>query len=169
MNVQLRWTDADVASAHWAYLRHNPLPFIRYFRYSIVAVVVSGTILIQYPESWKVVGWLIFLDAGTIAYQLFLSRRSTNLRFKNSRLWQDTVSVIIEGNSIRMTGPSFDKTVEWSEFSEIFESKSIFIFGTGRKKILFLPKSGMSESQIEELRTLISTYAKGKVHLARPK
>jgi len=168
MNVQLRWSDADVASAHWSYLRHNPWPFIRYFRYSIVAVTVSGIILFQYPESWYVVGWLILFDAGTVAYQLLLSRRSTNQRFKKSRLWQDAVSVTIDEKSIRLTRVGFDKAIEWSEFSDIYESKGIFMFGRTGKKILFLPKSGMNESQIVELRLLISTYAKGKVRLARP-
>jgi hypothetical protein len=169
MNAQLRWTDADAASAHWAYLQRNVWRFVRHFRYSIVAVAVSAIVLIQYPESWQVVGSIVLFDVGAIAYQLFLFQRNTIHRFKNSRLWKDTVSVTIDGKSIRLTGQAFDNAREWSEFSNIFESKRVFMFGTSGKKVLFLPKSGMNESQITELRTLISTYAKGKVRLARPK
>jgi hypothetical protein len=169
MNVQLRWTDSDAASAHWVYLQRNSWRFIRYFRYSIVAVAVSAVVLFQYPNSWQVVGWLVFFDLGAIAYQLFLFQRNTIRRFKNSRLWQGTVSVTIDEKSIQSTGQAFDNVREWSEFSDIFESKRIFMFGTTGKKVLFLPKSGMNESQIAELRTLISTYANGKVRLARTK
>jgi hypothetical protein len=166
MMAQLKWTDDDVASAHWAYLKRNPWRFIRYFRYPIVAVAVSIIVLVQYPESWQIVGWLVFFDAGTIAYQLFLSRRNTNRRFKNSRLWQDLVTVTIDDRSIRLSGRGFDAERHWTDYSDFFESKRIFMFGRAGSKILFLPKSGMNESQIVELRTLISTYSKGKVMLA---
>ena len=168
MMVQLRWTDADVAAAQWAYLKHNPWRFIRYLRYPIVAVVVSGIVLVQYPESWQVVGWLVLFDVGTIAYQFFISRRITIRRFKKSRLWQDIVSVTIDGQSLRLSGRGFEVTREWSEYSDVFESGRVFMFGRGGNKILFLPKSGMNESEIVELRTLVSTYAKGKVKLVSP-
>jgi hypothetical protein len=166
MMAQLKWTDADVGSAHWAYLKHNPWRFIRYFRYPIVAVAVSFIVLIQHPDSWQIVGWLIFFDAGAIAYQLFLSKRNTNRRFKNSRLWQGLVTVTIDGRSIRLSGQGFDVERHWADYSEFFESKRVFMFGRAGSKILFLPKSGMNEPQIVELRTLISTYAKGNVALA---
>ncbi len=42
------------------------------------------------------------------------------------------------------------------------------MFRASNNKILFLPKSGMNEPQIVELRIFISTYATGKVKLARP-
>jgi hypothetical protein len=76
------------------------------------------------------------------------------------------VSVTIDGKSVRLSGRGFDVAREWAEFSDIFESKRVFMFGRAGDKILFLPKSGMNESQIVELRTLISAYAKGNVKLA---
>jgi hypothetical protein len=168
MNIQFQWTDADPASAHWVYLQRNLWRFVRYFRTSIVAVIVSAIVLFQYPESWQVVGWLIFFDLGTIAYQLFLFRRNTILSFKSSRLWKGIVSITIDGKSIRSAGESFDSVREWTEFSDVVESKRFFMFGTASKKFLYLPKSGMNESQTAELRTLIATYAKGNVKIARP-
>ena len=130
---------------------HNPWRFIRYFRYPIVAVVVSGIIFFQYPESWQVAGLLILFNAGTIAYQIFLSRRNINRRFRNSRLWQDSVAVTIDGKSIGFSGQAFDVASEWSEFSDIFESKRVFMLSKAGNKILFIPKSGMSVSQLVEL------------------
>jgi YcxB-like protein len=132
-----------------------------------VAVVVSAIVLVQYPESWQIVGWLVVFDSATIAYQLILFQRNTVRRFKHSRLWQDTASVFIDGKAIRMTGQTFDKAREWSDFSDIFEFKRVFMFVTAGRRVLFLPKSGMDESQIVELRTLISTYANGKIRLDR--
>jgi hypothetical protein len=167
MTVPLRWTDADVASAHWAFLKNNPWRLVRYFRYPIVAVIVSGIILIKYPESPQVVGWLALFDAGTIAYELFLFRQVANRRFKDSRWWRDMVSATVDAKAVLLFGRNFDFAREWPEFSEIYETRRVFAFGMVGQKILFLPKSGMDESQTVELRILISTYAKGKVRLAR--
>jgi hypothetical protein len=165
MIVQLRWADADIASAYWAYLKRNPGRLARYFRYPIVAIVVSGVVLVQYPGSWQLVGWLVLFDVGTIAYQLLISQRNANRRFKNSRLLKDSVSVTIDGRSIRFSGPELEREKQWSEFSDIFESKRLFMFIAVSNKILFIPKSGLSDPQIAELRVLIATYAMGTVRV----
>lgn len=165
MTVQLKWTDADVTSARWAYLQRNPWRFIWYFRYPIVAIIISFIVIIQYPESWEVVVWLVLFDAATIAYQLLLSKRNADRRFKHSRLWQDLVSVTIDDRAIQFSagGPAVDRN--WADFSDIVEYKRIFMFEKTDSRILFLPKSGMNESQVAEIRTLITTYAKGRVKL----
>lgn len=165
MILQLSWTDDDITSAYWAYVRRNPWLFIRYFRYPIVAIAVSCVIIIQYPQSWQIVGGLLLFDAGIIAYELLLSRRNERKRFKNWRFWKDAVSATIDGQSLLIKGQTAEQKIAWSQFSDIFESKRLFLLTTVRKRILFLPKSGMSDSEIFELKTLIATYAKGRVKL----
>lgn len=165
MILQLSWSDADITSAYWAYLRRNPWRFIRYFRYPIVAIAVSAMIILQYPQSWQIVGGLILFDAGTIAYEILLSHRNVRKRFKNWRFWQDAASATIDGHSLRLKGQTSEQEIAWAQFSDIFESKRLFLLTTARKRILFLPKSGMNEPEIIELRMLIATYARGKVKL----
>jgi hypothetical protein len=165
MTLQLSWTDADITSAYWAYMRRNPWLFVRYFRYPIVAIAVSAVIIVQYPQSWQVVGGLLLFDAGTIAYEMLLSHRNVRKRFKNWRFWQDFASATIDGHSLRLKGQTAEQEIAWSRFSDIFESKRLFLLTVARKGILFLPKSGMNDSEIFELRTLIVTYAKGRVKL----
>ena len=168
MTIQLRWTESDIASAHWAYLRQSPWRLARQFRRPIVAVAVSSIILFQYPGSWQIVGWLILLDVGTIAFDMFFYRRNWNQYFKKTPLWNDIVSVTIDGQSIRLEGQSFKVNKDWGEFSNVYESARLFVFRRADNKLLFLPKSGMSESQIGELRAIISASAKAKVKLASP-
>jgi hypothetical protein len=169
MTIQFRWTDSDIASAHWAYLMQRPWRLARQFRRPIVAVAVSIGILFQYPASWQTVGWLILLDVGTIAFDLFFYRRNWNQYFKKTPLWNDTLSATVDGQSIRLEGQSFKLNKNWEEFSNICESARLFVFGRADNKLLFLPKSGMSESQIAELRAIISASAKGTVKLASPR
>jgi hypothetical protein len=165
MILQLSWSDGEITSAYWAYVRRNPWLLIRYFRYPIVAIAVSAVIIVQYPQSWQVVGGLLLFDAGTIAYEMLLSHRNMRKRFKNWRSWQDFASATIDGHSLRLKGQTSEQEIAWSRFSDIFESKRLFLLTAGRKRILFLPKSGMSDSEIFELRTLIATCARGKVKL----
>ena len=166
MTIQIRWTEADIASAHWAYLRQSPWRLARQFRRPIVAVIVSVIILFQYPESWQTVGWLILFDAGTIAFDMFFYRRNWDRYFKKTPVWNDVVSATIDGQSIRLQGQSFEVIRAWREFSNIYESNRLFVFGRADKKLSFLPKTGMSELQIAELRAIISAHANGKVRLA---
>jgi hypothetical protein len=168
MTIQLRWTESDIASAHWAYLRYSPWRLARQFRRPIVAVAVSIIILFQYPESWRIVGWLILLDVGAIAFDMFFYRRTWNQYFKKTPLWNDIVSATVDGQSIRLEAQSFKIAKDWGEFANIYESTRLFVFGRSDNKLLFLPKSGISESQIVELRTIISASAKGTVNLGSP-
>jgi hypothetical protein len=166
MTIKLRWTESDIASAHWAYLRHSPWRLARQFRRPIVAIAVSTVILFQYPESWQIIGWLILFNAGTITFDMFFYRRNWNRYFKKTPLWNDIVSATFDGQSVRLVGQSFKVNKDWGEFPNIYESTRLFIFGRGDNKLLFLPKSGMSEAQIGELRAIISASAKGEVNLA---
>jgi hypothetical protein len=97
---------------------------------------------------------------------MFFYRRNWNRYFKKTPLWNDIVSATVDGQSIRLVGQSFKVNKDWGEFPNIYESTRLFIFGRGDNKLLFLPKSGMSESQIGELRAIISASAKGEVNLA---
>ena len=166
MTIQLLWTEADIASAHWAYLRHSPSRLARQFRYPIVAVAVSAIILFQYPESWQIVGWIILFDAGTIAFDLFFYRRNWRQYFKKTPLWNDVLSAIVDEQSIRLQGQSIKVSRDWGEFSNIYESSRLFVLGRPENKFSFLPKTGMSDSQIAELRAIISANAKCTVKLA---
>jgi hypothetical protein len=166
MTIRFRWTDSDIASAHWAYLMQRPWRLARQFRRPIVAVAVSIVILFQYPASWQTVGWLILLDVGTIAFDLFFYRRNWNQYFKKTPLWNDALSATVDGQSIRLEGQTFKVDKDWGEFTNVYESARLFVFGRADNKLLFLPKSGISESQIRELRAIISTSAKGKVKLS---
>jgi hypothetical protein len=168
MTIQLHWTESDIASAHWAYLRHSPWRLARQFRRPIVAIAVSTMILFQYPESWQIIGWLILFNTGTIAFDMFFYRRNWNRYFKKTPLWNDLVSATVDGQSIRLEGQTFEVNKDWAEFTNVYESARLFVFGRADNKLLFLPKSGMSESQIRELRAIISTSAKGKVKLESP-
>jgi hypothetical protein len=165
MTIQLRWTEADIASAHWAYLSDKPWRLARQFRRPIVAMIVSAIVLIQYPESWQLIGWIILLNAGAIAFDMFFYRRNWNQYFKKTPLWNDVLSVIADGQMIRFQGTSVDVARNWREFSNIHESSRLFVFARTDNKFSFLPKTGMSESQIAELRTIISANAKCKVKL----
>jgi hypothetical protein len=166
MTIQLRWTEADIASAHWAYLTQSPWRLARQFRRPIMAIAVSVIILFQFPDSWQIVGWLIVFNAGTITFDLFFYRRNWNRYFKKTAVWNDVVSATLDGQSIKLQGQSFEVTRGWREFSNIYESNRLFVFWRADNKLSFLPKTGMSELQIAELRSMISANANGTVKLA---
>jgi len=166
MDIPLRWESADATSAFWAYLRHKPGPLIRYFRSSIVAVVVSGIVVVQYPESWQTVGGLVLFDAALVAYQILVSKRNANQRFKNSQTMQNVSLIAIDGNSIRLSGQNVRREMQWEEFPAILESRRVFLFVGRRNRVLYIPKSGLAELQVIEVRSLISANARGKVQLA---
>lgn len=166
MDILLRWDKADATSAFWTYLRHNPWRFARYFRYPIVAIIVSCIVIAEYPESWQVAGGLALFDIATITYQIFIFQHNANQRFRNSRLMQDTISIAIDGKSIRLLGQTVEREKQWDEFSAVLESNRLFLFVDRGNKVLYVPKSGLAGAQLPELRTLISTHAKGKVRLA---
>ncbi len=154
--TQFHCTEAEYLSAHWAYLRHHPWKTFLHLRYPIVVVVASALVLFQYPNKWQRVGPLALLGSGILAFALLVHRRNWRQKFKDSPFGQDIVSASFNDQSVGFRLKGRDVVKGWEEILDIYESRLVFVFGWGKNGMVLLPKSGMSQSQIDELRTLFS-------------
>ncbi len=95
-----------------------------------------------------------------------MTRWRWHRQFKRTPLWHDTVAASIDQQGISLRGQSFEARHSWGEFCEIYEAPAVFVLGKASNSIVFLPKRDMSASQVHELRSAVTSYARVKAHLA---
>jgi hypothetical protein len=165
MNIHFHMNEADYVSANWAYFRHHWLRFLYGYRLPIGISGAAIAVMLVHPERSQDAAWILSIGIGLIAYILIAHRWTSHRQFQRSPFRQRLVSATINGDSVRLSVENHEVVKTWSELTDIYESHRLFLFGTAKGKILFLPKASMSEPQIKELRSLISAKAMGKVKL----
>jgi len=158
--IQFRCTEAEYMAAHWAYFQHHPWRVFVQFRFPVVVVFVSAIVFFEYPNQWKRLGLVTLPATALLVFALFIYRRNWHRRFTKSPFGQDIVSATFNEQSVgfRLSGREVLKL--WEEVRDTYESRRVFIFEWAKSGFVFLPKSGMTQSQIDELRSLISAHKK---------
>ena len=166
MDFQFHFKEADYASANWAYIKRHWWRFVYAYRLPIGLTGASIAVILQYPNTWREIVWILAIGVGLIIYILITYRWYW---YRQSQgFGQRLISATVDGESIRLRGARNEIVRQWREVTDIYESNRVFVFGSANSKILFLPKVAMSQPQINELHALISANAKGRVRLALP-
>jgi len=163
MEVSFQLNETDYVSANLAYFRRRWWPLLYGYRLPIGIAVIAFAVILQHPESGRDVVGLFAVGIGLIAYILITYRWTWRRRYE--AFGQRTVSATIDRDSIRFHGGRQEVVRGWTEFADIHETNRIFLFEMRNRRVFFLPKSAMNQTQINELRNLISANAKGKVKL----
>jgi hypothetical protein len=121
---------------------------------------------VQHPDKWFNFLLLLSMLAVLVAISLLIQRWRWHRQFAKTPMFHDSVTANIDNQSLRLKGQTFESSQYWGQFSDVYESSRVFVFGTADNRFVFLPKSGMNPSQIAEMRTLINANAKGKVKLS---
>jgi hypothetical protein len=166
VDFQFHWAEPDYVSANWAYIKRHWWSYVYSYRVPIGIAAASVAVILQYPESSSSIVWILAVGIGLIAYILLTYRWTW--RRQSQQFGQGLISATVDGESIRLSGARYRIVKQWREISDIYESNRVFVFGSGKTKLLFLPKAAMSAAQVNELRDLISANATGKVKLAFP-
>ena len=167
MTTQFRWTQADYMSARWTFLRHHPLKLALLFWYPLAVLIIVVVGSHPHPGNGDVYLLFLFLALCLSGVVIFMQRWTWRRHYKKTPLWHDEVSATIDAEAIRLQGQTFQAVHFWGEMSEVYESSRESL--SSRRTLggsSSLPKSGMSVAQREELRGLISAYARCKVNLA---
>jgi YcxB-like protein len=167
MTIVFRIHQADFVSAHWAYILRHRFHFIYAYSLPLFMVAVAMIVVLEYPESWPKVGQLIVIGTGMIAWVLFVYWRNWIRRFGNGRFGHQIVTAEVNADGVRTRIQTRQATYTWEAFSDIYESRRVFVFLRRDATFVFFPKSEMNSGQQEELRGLITSNAKGKVKLQR--
>lgn len=165
MTVQFRWAEADYASAGWAWYKHHPWKLALGFWYSILILVVVGIAAFENPQSWRIE---LSVSVGIVGFAVLVQRYRWHRYFAKTPLFHDDVSAAIDGQSIKLSGKTFQAIHQWGGFSDVYETGRVFVLEKTTSAFVFLPKAGMGQSQIHELRSVISANAKCKVKFASP-
>jgi hypothetical protein len=166
MDMQFHAKEADFVSANWAYLKRHWWPFVFNYRLPIGMFVVAIAVLFLHPESSQGSRWILAIGIGLGAYVVVAHRWSWHRQFQRSARARQLISATVNGDFIRLSAENYKVVTSWSDLTDIYESDRVFMFATSKGTVMFLPKASLSKAQIEELRSLISVNARGKVRLA---
>lgn len=165
MTIEFRYVEADYVSAHLGYIRRHPWRFFLLLRVPIIMILSTAIVLVEYPDSWKNVGRVLLIGLGLIAFVLLVYYWKWHRLFKRTPFWHQLVGANIDTESVRIRVQGREATTKWDAFSDIYESGRVFVFVTSNSKFILLPKSGLSQNQIEELRNLLASNANTKVRM----
>jgi hypothetical protein len=163
MEFQFKLSEDDYVSAHLSYLKRYPWRFLWWFRYPVAVAGAAILLALQRPDSRHIAAWLFLIAAGTSAYIVLAFRWDRRQEFRRTLLGQRLISATINGESVSWRGEKSEITANWKDIMHVYESHRGFMFRTAKRKNFFLPKAAMSRLQVEELRSFVSSNAKGKV------
>jgi hypothetical protein len=164
MEVQFHLKEADQVAAGWSYIKHRWLRYLYRHRHPVAIAGAALAIVVLHPESRRDAVWVFVLGLALIALVLLRYRWAWHRQFQ--RFGERTMSATVNEEAIRLRGAKHEVVRRWEQFAYISESDRVFLFVTFEGRILFLPKTALSQAQIAELRSLISANAKAKVKLA---
>ncbi|GEM_PF-2785065 len=166
MTLEIQYRESDYVSAQIAWLLKHPLALIRGFWYPVTILVVVIIALFNHPEHLRngLIGALIAV--GIIAFSLLVTRWRWHRLFARTPWMHDRVSVTIDGQGIKLKGQSFEATDYWGGISDICETGSVFMFVKPNNGLIFVPKRDMTSLQLNEIRDMIVSNARGKVKMA---
>jgi hypothetical protein len=156
--IQFRCTEAEYMSAHWTYFQHHPWQVFIQFRFPVVVVFVSAIAFFEYPNQWQRLGLVTLLAAAMLVFALLIYRRNWHQRFTKSAFGWDIVSATFNQQSVGFRLDGREVLKPWREIRDIYESRRVFVFEWAKSGLVFLPKSGMTQSHLDELRSLISAH-----------
>jgi len=164
MTLQFRWSEADYVSARWALLKSHPARLALAFWYPAAMLIAIGIGAVENPSAWRFQLVLVLISVGFTALLMLLRRWIWRQEYKKTPFWREEVWAVIDGQSIKLQGETFGVTYNWGELSRVYDSVRVFVFEEG-KTFVFLPKEAMNQSQLDELRSLITSSVKCKVDL----
>lgn len=166
MTTDLQYTAPDYVSAQTAWLIQHPFTLIRGFWYPFVIFVAMVILVAYHPERWRNAAIGGLFAVGLTAFSLLITRWRWHRQFNKTPWMQNRVSVTVDGQGIKLKGQSFEAVDYWGTISAIRETDKVFMFLSPNNAFIFFPKQGMPAFQVSEIRSVISSNAKGKVKLA---
>jgi hypothetical protein len=79
---------------------------------------------------------------------------------------QSPVLASVDEHGIKLKAQGFEVADGWEAISKVHETASLFVFFKPGNGFIFIPKREMNDSQFGELRSVITSYARGKIKLA---
>jgi hypothetical protein len=168
MTIVFRYHEADFVSAHWVYLLRHRFRFIYAFRLPLCMVAIGAIVIIEYPGSWQSLARLIVIGTGMLAFVLYGYWRNWIRRFSVEGFSHQIVTAEVDPAGLKTRVQTREAFYPWTAFSDIAESRRVFVFSRPDATFILLPKSEMALAQLEELRNLIASNAKGRVKLKPP-
>jgi hypothetical protein len=163
MDVQFHLKEADFVSAHWVHVKRHWWRFLSRHRWAAEIALAALAVVVLHPETRRVSAWILLGGVALVAAIVIRYRWSWHRQFQ--KRGERAISASVSEESITVRGGTQDVVRRWSEVAYVDESDRIFLFGAAKGRVLFLPKSALSQAQIVELRLLISSNAKGKAKL----
>ncbi|WP_127849226.1 YcxB family protein [Lacticaseibacillus hulanensis] len=131
-----------------------------------LGLVIGGVILIAYScllgvtgsYVWGTLAPIIFLGVFAIVYLPLLTRWRAVTAYrspKNAAVFAPA-TFVIDDTGVTATAANGSGHRDWTGFLEAAETPSLFILMSTSRQGQLLPKSGMTEEQIQELRAIIS-------------
>ena len=125
----------------------------------MLGVIVVGVML--YRANYNEMGWWVkpFFAAWIIFFMILfrmVQLRNLGKVRKRTPAAQGPHTWTLNDEGIRITGPLSDSELKWEAIIKAQETKRDFFFFTSKSLAVFLPKRVIADSQIIDLRHLIS-------------
>ena len=159
MTLLFNWAESDYVSAYWAWLLRRPWKIALGFWYSLLILGVAVVAAIRNPQNWQT--QLIYAAIALGAAVLGFARTRWNMHrvFKNVLLPDGLVTAGVDERGISLSAQGVEKPYLWAEFSRVYETRSVIVLEKGTNEYIFLPKSVMNGTQLDELRRQVASVS----------
>jgi hypothetical protein len=152
MTLLFNWTESDYVSAYWAWLVRRPWKIALAFWYSllILGMVVVGAM--RNSQNWRTQLVYVAIALGAAALGFARTRWNMHRSFKNVLLPDGLVTAGVDERGMSLSAQGVEKSYLWSDFSRVYETRSVVVLEKWANEYIFLPKSAMVDAQLDELR-----------------
>jgi hypothetical protein len=159
MTLLFNWAESDYVSAYWAWLLRRPWKIALGSWYSllILGMVVVGAI--RDSQNWRTQLVYAAIALGAAAVGFARTRWNMHRLFKNVLLPDGLVTAGVDERGISLSAQGVEKPHLWTEFSRVYETRSVVVLEKGANEYIFLPKSAMVDGQLDELRRQVASAA----------
>ncbi len=166
MTADFQSTESDYISAHTAWLKRHPFSMLRSFWYPIAILVLMGMAAADAGADRKAAVIGVLIAVVYIIVSLLVIRWRWHRTFIKTAWMQQPASLTLDEQGVKLKGLNFENREDWKGIKTICETPGLFLFFMPDKRFYFLPKRGMSEMQIAEIRSIVSMNAQGSAKLA---
>ena len=168
VELKIHFTQQDLLDAYWRMRRSRPLGLWLVYGIAVSPVVMGLLLLVAQPAQW-LLGVITIAVGCALPWALPLEIRwriRRQLHAAQSVLEQGvTCQIAPEGISFR--DASSETTVRWDRFVRMEETKRNFLLVQSDKLWRSIPKAGLTPSQADELRDLLSKYIQTRAPAAK--
>ena len=158
MEFSLNVSQAEYSAIHWQPVRSKPWSFLIRSWFSLLLIIGGVDELVTEPREWQSAMAVIAVAIGLILLRLWMIRARFHKMYRHA-YGNGEVRIVVDASGLTVRSGQSTTTTNWTAYKRVEEYPRFFLLVRNDKKAsLGIPKSGLSESQVEQLRGLLHSY-----------